>query len=68
LVDEQHHGLLFASAALMESLGIIVSRPLMQVCFIRGANSGEVWAGLPFLVAALFFALAVMLLRYVRVM
>lgn len=68
LVDGQHYGLLFASVALMESLGGVLGRPLMQVCFESGANFGGVWTGLPFLVATLFFVLAVILLRYVRVM
>ncbi|KAK1243568.1 hypothetical protein MKX08_001706 [Trichoderma sp. CBMAI-0020] len=68
LVDGQHHGLVFASIALMENLGGALGRPLMEVCFNRGANFGGVWTGLPFLVAALFFVLAVILLRFVRVM
>ncbi|EHK50585.1 hypothetical protein TRIATDRAFT_279898 [Trichoderma atroviride IMI 206040] len=68
LVDGQHYGLLFGSVALMENLGGALGRPLMELCFKRGANFGGVWTGLPFLVATLFFVLAAILLRYVRVM
>ncbi|KAL7925311.1 major facilitator superfamily domain-containing protein [Trichoderma austrokoningii] len=67
LVDGHHRGLLFASVALVENLGSVLGRPLMGVCFGGGVNFGGVWTGLPFLVAAVFVVLAVMILRFVRV-
>jgi hypothetical protein len=67
LVDGKHHGLLFASVGLLESLGLVLARPLMDVIFRGGANLGGVWAGLPFLTATFFFALVVIVLRFIRV-
>lgn len=51
----------------MENLGAALVWPLIRVFFGIGVNLGGMLTGLPFLVAALLFAITMIILRYVRV-
>lgn len=66
VVEPAHHGTLFNTAGILESLGAVIAGPLLAVAFRAGIQLGEFWTGLPFFVAAILFSTAMAVLVTVR--
>jgi hypothetical protein len=48
---------LFATIAIMEALGVLLSGPLLSLAFRWGMKLGGAWLGMPFLLCGVLFAL-----------
>jgi MFS family permease len=59
LVLPDHVGTLYSAIAIVQGLGVLISGPLFANLFRLGMHLGNAWLGLPFLLAALFFVIAV---------
>ncbi|KAJ5581546.1 hypothetical protein N7535_000166 [Penicillium sp. DV-2018c] len=66
LVRPDHVGTLYSAIAIAQGLGTVVSGPLFAKLFQLGMHLGNVWLGLPFLQAAIFFGVAVIAVWHVR--
>ncbi|KAJ5458653.1 Major facilitator superfamily domaingeneral substrate transporter [Penicillium sp. IBT 31633x] len=66
LVSPDHVGTLYSAIAIAQGMGTLISGPLFANLFRLGMHLGNAWVGLPFLQAALFFAVAVAAVWHVR--
>ncbi|KAK1754030.1 major facilitator superfamily domain-containing protein [Echria macrotheca] len=60
-------GILYTAIGLLSSLGIFIANPLLSALFRRGIDIGGPWVGLPFLAAAMLFAIALSMIAFIRV-
>jgi hypothetical protein len=58
LVEEHHVGTVNSLVGFMETAGLIIAGPLLAKSLSVGLNLGGAWIGLPFITAAVFFALS----------
>lgn len=58
LVDPQHLGLLYTVIEVMTQAGLFIGQPMLAASFSWGLKLGGVWIGMPFLLAAGFFFMA----------
>lgn len=58
LVLPDHVGTLYSAIAISASIGQFIAGPLFAYLFRLGMHLGNVWMGLPFLQAALFYVVA----------
>ncbi|WPH04816.1 MFS multidrug transporter [Acrodontium crateriforme] len=58
LVDPSHLGLLYNVIEVMTQIGLFIGQPMLASAFGWGLRLGGFWMGLPFLLAAVFFLLA----------
>ena len=58
LVDLKHLGIVYTGISVMTYGGVIVGGPLLANSFRWGMQRGDFWMGLPFLIAAGLFMLA----------
>lgn len=58
LVDPQHLGLLYTVIEVMTQAGLFIGQPMLAASFSWGLKLGGVWVGMPFLLAAGFFFMA----------
>jgi MFS family permease len=66
LVLPDHVGTLYSAIAIAQGLGVLLSGPLFANLFRLGMHLGNAWLGLPFLLAALFFVVAVAAVWHVK--
>jgi MFS family permease len=67
LVEPQHRGALFNGVAAMETIGVMISSPLLAVSYQVGLRWDGIWLGLPFMVGGVLFTLGLGILFAVRV-
>ncbi|KAI9368149.1 hypothetical protein BJX61DRAFT_537483 [Aspergillus egyptiacus] len=58
MVDPAHIGAVFTGATTMLYAGLMIGGPMLAKMFQWGLQLGGIWVGLPFLLAALLFTLA----------
>lgn len=66
LVTPEHFGTLHAAAGISECVGGLVAGPLLAYSYSFGLHMGGAWLGLPFLVAAFVYGLALVAISCVR--
>ncbi|KAJ5908192.1 hypothetical protein N7495_000874 [Penicillium taxi] len=59
LVDAEHISTVYATISTISSLGMLVAGPLLAFTFHMGMALGDLWVGMPFLFAAVLYALTV---------
>lgn len=67
LVPPDYVGTLYSAIAVSQALGTFIAGPLFAYLFRLGMHLGDAWMGLPFLQAALFFAVATVAVWRVRI-
>lgn len=67
MVPPDHVGTLYSAIAITQSLGILVSGPLFAYLYRIGLHVGGAWMGLPFVQAGLFYMIATIAMRFIRV-
>lgn len=67
LVSPDHVGTLYSAIGVSQALGTFVAGPLFAYLFQLGMHLGDVWMGLPFLQAAVFFVVATVAVWRVRI-
>ena len=65
VVEPHHRGTLFNTIGMLESLGIVISGPLLAQAFRVGLGIGGVWIGLPFVIGSGLFLVAILILSTV---
>ncbi|KAL2175553.1 major facilitator superfamily domain-containing protein [Thermothelomyces heterothallicus CBS 202.75] len=66
LVEEHHVGTLNSLIALMETVGLSVSGPLLAGSLRVGLDLGGAWIGLPFFTAGVFFVVSTAIVWFFR--
>jgi MFS family permease len=66
LVSGEHAGLLYTVISVVESVGSVAAGPLLSQLFNLGLHWGGAWIGLPFTTAALLYAIAFLIVGFVR--
>jgi hypothetical protein len=67
LVENRRTGMLFTTMSLLESVGLLVSGPLLAETFKVGMAWGGVWIGLPFMTAGCGMVCAAAIVIVIRV-
>lgn len=62
MVDQSHLGTLFTALEVFNYVGVLIGGPLLASTFKWGMKLGQSWVGLPFLMAAIFFLIATLIL------
>lgn len=66
LVDQNMLGTIYTAIAAVTSGGMLVAGPLLAYTFKWGMLLGDFWLGMPFLVAAGFYAVGLLLISLTR--
>ncbi|KAK0628244.1 major facilitator superfamily domain-containing protein [Bombardia bombarda] len=66
LVEKHHVGMLNTLIGLMENIGLMMAGPILAKCFGVGKSRGGAWLGLPFIAAALFNCVTLLVLCIFR--
>lgn len=66
LVLPDHVGTLYSAITISQSIGMMMAGPLFAYLFKLGMHLGDVWMGLPFLQAAVFYVAATIAVSYIR--
>lgn len=67
LVAPDHVGTLYSAIGLSQAIGQFIAGPLFAYLFRLGMHLGDAWMGMPFLQAAVFFAVATVAVWRVRI-
>ena len=66
VIQPEALGTVYAAITVMSSIGIVIAGPMMAATFRWGMRLGDFWLGMPFLVAAALYALAVLAVGVTR--
>jgi MFS family permease len=64
LVDTKHRAFLYTTLSLVTYTGALIGTPALAQTFSWGMQLGEMWMGLPFLVAGISFAFVLMAILF----
>ncbi|KAK3693676.1 major facilitator superfamily domain-containing protein [Podospora appendiculata] len=66
MVEEHHIGIANTLVGFMETIGLMIAGPILAESLTLGSALGGVWVGLPFLVAAMLFSVATLIVWLFR--
>lgn len=66
-VEKSHIGTMYTVIGTLETVGILISGPLLAITFRVGMEGEGRWLGLPYIVAGLLLSLAAVIVCVIRV-
>lgn len=66
LIAKERVGLLYSFISVIENIASIAAGPLLSQLFSLGLYWGGAWIGLPFIMTAIFYTIAFLILGFVR--